>query len=467
MTAKKKKILSTILNKKTTELMDNINSSIDIDSRLFTQDIKVTESHALALKKLNILTESELKKIQLGLKKIKNLHQKNKIKFTKDNEDIHMNIESILHNLIGETASKIHTGRSRNDQVAADTRLWVMESSNILKKEIKSLMKIILMQAKKNQSNIVPGFTHLQVAQPVTLAHHLMAYFEMFKRDISQIDFVIKLTDENPLGSAALAGSNYNLDTNLMNKKLGFSKSKQNSLDAVSDRDFCIYFLQALSLISLHLGKLSSELILWSSNIFNLFDISKNYSTGSSIMPQKRNPDSLELIRGKSNIVRNQSTNLLNVLSNLPLTYFKDLQEDKKIIFESYDDTILCLRVLSEVLKESRFITDNTIQICEKNFASATDLADYLVMKKKINFRNSYKIIAEIVNYAQLKNKSMNDLTLDEFRKFHKSIDRNIYDYIDIRKSILRKKTNMSTNPNKVSIAIKKASNFLKNHENI
>jgi len=462
MTKKNKKILSTSINKKTSELMDAINTSIDIDSRLFNQDIKVTKAHALALNKLKILSNRELVKIQKGLNTIVKNHSDKKIKFSRENEDIHMNIESLLHSIIGETASKIHTGRSRNDQVATDTRLWVLESCKNLKIQIKLMMKIIIKQSKNNQSNIIPGFTHLQVAQPVTLAHHLMAYFEMFKRDLSQLEFVEKMTDENPLGSAALAGSNYNLDTKLLNKELGFSKSKTNSLDAVSDRDFCVYFLQTLSMVSLHLGKMSSELILWSSNLFDLFSISKNYSTGSSIMPQKRNPDSLELIRGKTNIIRNQSSSLLNVLSNLPLTYFKDFQEDKKIIFDSYDDLKLCINVMTEVLKESSFNANKGLKICEDNFASATDLADYLVLEKNISFRDSYKIIASIVNYAQSNKKNMNQLSLGEFKKFKHTIDRNIFQYIDIKNSVTRKKTPMSTNPKKVIKVIKEAENFLK-----
>ena len=462
MVLKRKKILSTSINKKTSKLMDSINTSIDVDSRLFSEDIAVTKAHALALKKLKIISNQELIKINKGLDKIVNLHTNKKIKFSRENEDIHMNIESLLHSIIGNTASKIHTGRSRNDQVATDTRLWVLKSCKNLKKKIKFLMKDILNQAKINQSNIIPGFTHLQVAQPVTLAHHLMAYYEMFKRDLSHLEFVEQMTNENPLGSAALAGSNYNLDIRLLNKELGFKESKKNSLDAVSDRDFCVYFLQSLAMVSLHLGKMSSELILWSSNVFNLFEISKNYSTGSSIMPQKRNPDSLELIRGKSNIIRNQSSSLLNVLSNLPLTYFKDFQEDKKIIFDSYDDLILCIEVLSEIIKESKFNKINGYKICEDNFASATDLADYLVLEKKITFRDSYKIIASIVSYAQTNKKNMSQLTLQDFQKFNKKIDQGIFKYIDIKNSVTRKKTTMSTNPSKVAQAIKKAEKFVK-----
>ncbi|MAV82001.1 MAG: argininosuccinate lyase [Pelagibacteraceae bacterium] len=461
MAEKNKKILSTRINNKTSQLMESINSSIDIDSRLFNEDIEVTRAHAAALHKLKILSNSELIKINKGLNKISKLHKSGKIKFNKSNEDIHMNIEFFLYKIIGETASKIHTGRSRNDQVSADTRLWVLRSCKKLQKQIKKLMSEIVKKSRSYQNNLIPGFTHLQVAQPVTLAHHLLAYYEMFKRDLTQIDFVEKATNENPLGSAALAGSNYDLDINLLNKELGFTYSKKNSLDAVSDRDFCIYFLQSISLINLHLGKLSSELILWSSSQFNLFKISNKYSTGSSIMPQKRNPDSLELIRGKANLTRNQSSNFLNVVANLPLTYFKDFQEDKKIVFDSYDSTKLCLEVITEIIKESKFNTENSLAICDDNFASATDLADYLVVKKKLPFRESYKIIASIVKFAQNNNKTLAKLSLNEFKKFYSKIDQEIYNYIDISKSIFRKKTPMSTNPKKVELAIKRAERFL------
>ena len=461
MVTKNKKILSTSINKKTSLLMESINSSIDTDSRLFNQDLSVTKAHALSLHKLKIINKVEYNKIQNGLEKINKLYKLKKIKFSRQNEDIHMNIESLLHEIIGDTAYKIHTGRSRNDQVAADTRLWVIESSNKLKKELLFLMNRIIIQAETNYNKIIPGFTHLQVAQPVTLGHHLLAYYEMFKRDLEHLDFVISAANENPLGSAALAGSNYNIDTNLVNKVLGFNKSKKNSLDGVSDRDFCVYFLQATSMVSLHLGKFSSELILWSSNLFKFFDISKNYSTGSSIMPQKRNPDSLELIRGKTNIIRNKSMDLMNMLSNLPLTYFKDFQEDKKIIFDTYDDLTLCLQVLSEVIKESKFTTNHALKICEENYASATDLADYLVIEKRIAFRESYKIIASIVDYAQKQKKSMHEIELEEFKKFNKNIDKNIYHYIDIQKSVLRKKTSMSTHPSRVKQAIKNAKSYI------
>ena len=273
--------------------MDEFNSSIDIDQRLIEEDILVTQAHVSALVNLKIISKIEEKKIHQGLNEILNDYQKGKIKFSKKNEDIHMNVEYFLHQKIGEIALKIHTGRSRNDQVATDTRLWTKKSAKEIQKLIQTLMCSILNQAEIHQETIIPGFTHLQVAQPVSLAHHLLAYLEMFKRDLDYFDFSIQGSDENVLGSAALAGSNYLLDQNLLNKKLGFSKSKQNSMDGVSDRDFCMYFLHACSMTSIHLGKLSSELILWSSNLVGLFKVHEEYSTGSSIMPQKRNPDSL------------------------------------------------------------------------------------------------------------------------------------------------------------------------------
>ena len=458
---KKSKILSTTINKNTTTLMDDFNSSIDIDKRLIEEDIAVTSAHVKALTKLKIISKKEALTIQKGLISILNDHKKGKLKFSKKNEDIHMNVESFLYEKIGEVANKIHTGRSRNDQVATDTRLWTIKASKNLKDEIKKLMKYLLDQAQTNEKTIIPGFTHLQVAQPITLAHHLIAYLEMFKRDLDYFDFCKEKTDENVLGSAALAGSNYNLDLNLLNKNLNFTKSKNNSMDGVSDRDFCMYFLHASSLTATHLSKLSSELIIWSSNFMKLFNISNQYSTGSSIMPQKRNPDSLELIRAKTNTIRIKSLEFSNIISNLPLTYFKDFQEDKRIIFDCYDELLSCLKVMQDVIKKSNFEQSVGRDINNNYYATATDLADYLVIEKKITFRDSYKIIADIVSYAQQHNKNLSEIKIDEYQKFQKVIDKNIYKYIDVDKSLSRKKTSMSTNPKEVSRMIKKYLKFL------
>ena len=459
---KKSKILSTTINKNTSTLMDDFNSSIDIDKRLIEEDIAVTSAHVKALTKLKIISKKEALTIQKGLISILNDHKKGKLKFSKKNEDIHMNVESFLYEKIGEVANKIHTGRSRNDQVATDTRLWTIKASKNLKNEIKKLMRSILDQAQTNEKTIIPGFTHLQVAQPISLAHHLIAYLEMFKRDLDYFDFCKEKTDENVLGSAALAGSNYNLDLNLLNKNLNFTKSKNNSMDGVSDRDFCMYFLHASSLTATHLSKLSSELVIWSSNFMKLFNISNQYSTGSSIMPQKRNPDSLELIRAKTNTIRIKSLEFSNIISNLPLTYFKDFQEDKRIIFDCYDELLSCLKVMQDVIKKSNFEQSVGRDINNNYYATATDLADYLVIEKKITFRDSYKIIADIVSYAQQHNKNLSEIKIDEYQKFQKVIDKNIYKYVDVDKSLSRKKTSMSTNPKEVSKMIKKYLKFLK-----
>ena len=458
---KKSKILSTTINKNTSTLMDDFNSSIDIDKRLIEEDIAVTSAHVKALTKLKIISKKEALTIQKGLISILNDHKKGKLKFSKKNEDIHMNVESFLYEKIGEVANKIHTGRSRNDQVATDTRLWTIKASKNLKNEIKKLMRSILDQAQTNEKTIIPGFTHLQVAQPISLAHHLIAYLEMFKRDLDYFDFCKEKTDENVLGSAALAGSNYNLDLNLLNKNLNFTKSKNNSMDGVSDRDFCMYFLHASSLTATHLSKLSSELVIWSSNFMKLFNISNQYSTGSSIMPQKRNPDSLELIRAKTNTIRIKSLEFSNIISNLPLTYFKDFQEDKRIIFDCYDELLSCLKVMQDVIKKSKFEQSVGRDINNNYYATATDLADYLVIEKKITFRDSYKIIADIVSYAQQHNKNLSEITIDEYQKFQKVIDKNIYKYVAVDKSLSRKKTSMSTNPKEVSRMIKKYLKFL------
>ena len=458
---KKSKILSTTINKNTSTLMDDFNSSIDIDKRLIEEDIAVTSAHVKALTKLKIISKKEALTIQKGLISILSDHKKGKLKFSKKNEDIHMNVESFLYEKIGEVANKIHTGRSRNDQVATDTRLWTIKASKNLKNEIKKLMRSILDQAQTNEKTIIPGFTHLQVAQPISLAHHLIAYLEMFKRDLDYFDFCKEKTDENVLGSAALAGSNYNLDLNLLNKNLNFTKSKNNSMDGVSDRDFCMYFLHASSLTATHLSKLSSELVIWSSNFMKLFNISNQYSTGSSIMPQKRNPDSLELIRAKTNTIRIKSLEFSNIISNLPLTYFKDFQEDKRIIFDCYDELLSCLKVMQDVIKKSKFEQSVGRDINNNYYATATDLADYLVIEKKLPFRDSYKIIADIVSYAQQHNKNLSEIKIDEYQKFQKVIDKNIYKYVDVDKSLSRKKTSMSTNPKEVSRMIKKYLKFL------
>ena len=462
MATKKNKILSTSINKKTSQLMEGFNSSIKIDQRLIEEDIAVTKAHVDNLNKLGTLSNKELNKIHKGLSSIQNEYQIGKLKFTKKNEDIHMNIEFFLFQKIGDTALKLHTGRSRNDQVATDTRLWVMKSSKILQAKIKNLMSSILKQTKIHQDTIIPGFTHLQIAQPVLLSHHLLAYLEMFKRDLDYLTFCIKGSDENVLGSAALAGSNYSMDTNLLNKKLKFTKSKNNSMDGVSDRDFCMYFLNASSMTAIHLSKLSAELILWSSNLFEMFKVHEEYSTGSSIMPQKRNPDSIELVRSKSNIIRSKAMELSNVISGIPLTYFKDFQEDKKIIFECFDELSVCLDVMNEVIKKSQFNKDKGMHLCNQYFATSTDLADYLVIEKKIPFRKSYKIIAEIVQYAQKNNKNLSQLDIVEFQLFEKLIDKKIYQYVDVKKSLGRKITPMSTNPKNITKNIKKYESFLK-----
>ena len=459
---KKDKILSTSINKKTSSLMDDFNNSIDVDKRLIEEDVLVTKAHVKALYKLKVISKKELIKIDKGLTSILNDNKKGKLKFSKKNEDIHMNVEHFLHQKIGDIALKIHTGRSRNDQVATDTRLWVIKSCKTLQKDIKKLMKDILVQAKKHKETIIPGFTHLQVAQPVLLAHHLLAYLEMFKRDLNYFEFCIEGSDENALGSAALAGSNYSIDADLLNKSLKFKRSKQNSMDGVSDRDFCMYFLNACEMTAIHLSKFSSELVLWSSNLYGMFEVSSEYSTGSSIMPQKRNPDSLELIRSKSNIIRTKGMEFSNIISGLPLTYFKDFQEDKKIIFDSYDELSMCINVMSKVIKKSKFNKTIGKQICDKHFATATDLADYLVIEKNIPFRKSYKIIARIVQYAQANNKNLSELTLYDYKLHEKLIDNRIYQYVDVKKSLMRKKTIMSTNPKNVSNKIKRFEKFLK-----
>ena len=434
MTKKKNnKLLSTSINKKTSSLMEDFNSSIDVDQRLIEEDILVTQAHVSALEKLKVISKNETKKIYQGLNGILNDYQKGKIKFSKKNEDIHMNVEYFLHQRIGDIALKIHTGRSRNDQVATDTRLWTKKSAKEIQELIKMVMRSILNQANKHQETIIPGFTHLQIAQPLSLAHHLLAYLEMFKRDLEYFDFSIHGADENVLGSAALAGSNYQLDQNLLNKKLGFSKSKQNSMDGVSDRDFCMYFLHACTMTSIHLGKLASELILWSSNLAGLFDVHSEYSTGSSIMPQKRNPDAAELIRAKPGRIFGNLLSLMTVLKGLPMTYGKDMQEDKEPIIDTAKNIELCILNMEGMIGDIEPIPEKMMEALQKGFPTATDLADYLVKNLKTPFREAHHLTGKIVKLAETKMTSLENLTLENIQSVVPNADLNILEVLKIK----------------------------------
>ena len=400
---KTNKIWGERMKSKPSYLLTKINASINVDKKLYVQDIKGSIAHCKMLLKQKIIKKTISSKIIKGLKKIEKEIQQKKFKFSEFNEDIHLNIEKRLFEIIGNDAGFLHIARSRNDQVTTDFKLWTIEASKILKFEIKKLIKAILKLAEKNKDVIMPGFTHLKNAQPVLFSHYLLAYVEMFKRDFKKFNNVISNASENPLGSVALAGTSFNIDRNFTSKLLNFEKPTDNSIDGVSDRDYALEFLFVASLCSMHLSRLAEEIILWNSDVINMIKIKDQMLTGSSIMPQKKNPDSAELIRGKTGSVYGNLNSLLITMKGLPLSYFKDMQEDKKPAFETYDVLKLNLKIAKELIEN--ILPNKSImkKFTNDGFTTATDFADYLV-KKGLNFRDAHKKSAKLVNIAEKKN---------------------------------------------------------------
>ena len=399
-------IWNTRIQKKASTLFQKIGSSIDVDKRLYKEDIVGSIAHVEMLFKQKIISFKIKNKIIYGLQKIEKDISKNKFEFNKKYEDIHMNIEKKLFEIIGDEAGYLHIARSRNDQVITDLKIWIKSSTNeintLLDKVIKSTLKI----AEKNIETIMPGFTHLKNAQPVSLAHYFMAYIEMFKRDKRRLINNLESLNENPLGVAALVGTSFNIDRNYTSKKLGFSQPTNNSIDTVSDRDFVLDFLFAISICSMHISRIAEELIIWSSDGFNLINLSDKVVTGSSIMPQKKNPDLLEFLRGKTGSTFGNLFSMLTILKGLPISYFKDMQDDKEIVFKSYDILIDCLKILDEILKNISPNKKRMYALADTGFTTATDLADYLVKNHSMSFRKAYQKTAAIVNFAEKKKKS-------------------------------------------------------------
>ena len=427
--------------KKTSSLFQEIGNSIDIDKRLFIEDIKGSEAHVQMLSKQKIISKKIEKNIINGLKKIKNEILRKKFVFNKKYEDIHMNIENRLEQLIGDDAGYIHTGRSRNDQVITDFKLWIKSSSKDLDLKLSKLIKTILKLANKNIYTIMPGFTHLKNAQPVSLAHYLLAYVEMFQRDKGRYKKNLESLNENPLGVAALTGTSFNIDRNYTSKKLGFSKPTNNSLDTVSDRDFVLDFLFSISVTSMHISRIAEELIIWNSDGFNLINLSDKIVTGSSIMPQKKNPDLLEFLRGRSGISYGNLFSMLTILKGLPLSYFKDLQDDKEIVFKSYDNLIDCLKILNEILKNISPNKKQMLELANSGYITATDLADYLVKSHTMPFRKAYQKTAAIINLAEKKKKKLSDLTLEELKTIEPRLTPDVIKVFDLKNSVNSKKS--------------------------
>ena len=434
-------IWGTRIKDNTSNLFQKIGSSINIDKRLYKEDIAVSIAHVEMLFKQKIITFKIKNKIIYGLNKIEKEISKNKLEFNKKYEDIHMNIEKRLFQIIGDEAGYVHTARSRNDQVIADFKIWIKSANKEINLKLNSLIKTSLKLAEKNIYTIMPGFTHLKNAQAISFAHYLMAYVEMFSRDKKRFNNNLDNLNENPLGVAALTGTSFNIDRYYTTKKLGFNKPTNNSIDTVSDRDFVLDFLYSVSVCSMHISRIAEELIIWNSDAYNLINLSDKVVTGSSIMPQKKNPDLLEFLRGKSGSTYGNLFSMLTILKGLPLSYFKDLQDDKEIVFKSYDTLIGCLKIFEEVVKNLRPNKEQMLKLANNGYITATDLADYLVRNHSMSFRKAYQKTAGIVNLAEKKKKNLNELSLDEMKKIVPGLKDDVFKVFDLKNSVNSKRS--------------------------
>lgn len=419
--------------KETDALVNDFNSSISFDARMYREDITGSIAHAAMLGRQGIIKEHEAEKIIDGLKAILADIEAGQVEFSLENEDIHMNIETILTQRIGDTGKRLHTARSRNDQVAVDFRMYVRKEIQAIIGLILDLEKVLVRKAEANLDTVMPGYTHLQRAQPTTFAHAMMAYANMFKRDVTRLEDCLARMDECPLGAGALATSTYPVDRFQTAQALGFSKPTDNSLDSVSDRDFALEFLSACSILMMHLSRFSEEIILWCSWEFKFVELDDAYSTGSSIMPQKKNPDVTELIRGKTGRVYGDLNTLLVMMKGIPLAYNKDMQEDKEAIFDAVDTLELCLKTVTPMLDTMKTLPANMRRAAAKGFINATDCADYLT-KKGMPFRDAYKLTGCMVSDCISKDKTLEELTLDEFKGYSALFENDIYDAIDLIK---------------------------------
>ena len=422
----------------TDEIMVRFSSSIEFDQRLYPYDIEGSIAHCRMLAKTKIIKKSEADKIVAGLRKILKEFEKGKFKCDENLEDIHMNIEQRLIKLVGPVGGKLHTARSRNDQVCLDARLYLRAEIDEIQELIVQLSRTLLSLAKKHTDTILPGYTHLQRAQPVLLAHHLLAHLEMIQRDRERMSEIRKRVNVMPLGSAALAGTNFPIDRAYTAKLLKFPEISHNSMDAVSDRDFIIEFCSASALLMMHLSRFCEEIVMWSSSEFNFMELSDAFTTGSSIMPQKKNPDAAELIRGKTGRVYGNLMALLTLMKSLPLAYNKDLQEDKEPLFDTVDTVKMSLAVFNGMIKTAKFKMPTVEQLAAEGFLTATDMADYLALKG-IPFREAHEITGKTVALCIKKGKALDQLSLKELKDISKKFDKNIFDYISIERSVQRK----------------------------
>ena len=429
------------IKKNTSSIFQKVGNSIDVDKRLYKEDIIGSIAHVEMLFKQKIISFKIKNKIVYGLNKIKKEITNKKFEFNKKYEDIHINIEKRLFEIIGEDAGFIHTARSRNDQVITDLKIWMKSSTKEINILLDIVIKSVIRAAEKNIYTLMPGFTHLKNAQPVSFGHYLMAYVEMFKRDKKRFINNLDSLNENPLGVAALTGTSFNIDRNYTTKKLGFTKPTNNSIDTISDRDFVLDFLYSISVCAMHISRIAEELIIWNSDAFKLINLSDKVVTGSSIMPQKKNPDLLEFLRGKSGIIYGNLFSMLTVLKSLPLSYYKDLQDDKEIVFKSNDTLQNCLKILDEILKNFTPNKKQMIELANTGYLTATDLADYLVKNHSMPFRKAYKVTANIVNFAEKKKKNLDQLTLAELKKIEPKLSNDVLKVFDLKNSVNSKKS--------------------------
>ena len=456
MENKNKTIWSKRLKGKSSKSFQRIGSSINVDKRLYKQDILASIIHTKMLIKQGIIPAKDGRKIIIGLKKIKKQIDSGKFIFHEKFEDIHLNIEKKLFKIIGPSAGYMHTARSRNDQVVTDFKLWVKDSTKDILKDISNLMKALIKIAEKNTETVMPGFTHLKNAQPIGFAHYLLAYYEMLKRDKKRFENNLVLLDESPLGSVALSGTSYNIDRFYTAKKLGFKNPTSNSIDSVSDRDFALDFLYVSAVCAMHLSRLAEDLIIFNSDAFKLINFKDSMLTGSSIMPQKKNPDPAELVRGRVGINYGKLNSLLTIMKGLPMSYFKDMQDDKALVFDSYDtlkDTLTMSYELIESLKPSK---ERMLEMANEGYTTATDFADYLVKVKNLSFRESYGISSKLVNFADKNNKRLNQISLNDLRKFYKNLDKSVLKIFDVKNSMNAKNSYGGTSTNNIKKMIKK-----------
>ena len=456
-----KKLWGGRFKQSTNALMETFSASISFDKRLYDCDIEGSIAHCKMLARCKIITTAESNKIIKGLKRILRECDEGRFKFSDSLEDIHMNIENRLREIIGPVAGKLHTARSRNDQVCLDIRLYLRKEIDDIVGEINRLTKTLITIAKKNINHLIPGYTHLQRAQPVLLSHHLLAYVEMMLRDKERFLDAYKRINVMPLGSAALAGTNFPIDRKITAKLLGFPEISHNSMDAVADRDFAAEFCSASALTMMHLSRFCEEVVIWNSSEFGFIELSDSFTTGSSIMPQKKNPDAAELIRGKSGRVFGNLVSLLTLMKGLPLAYNKDLQEDKEPLFDTAETVKVWLTIFTDMMKSAKFIPIAQKELEASGFLTATDLADYLVLKG-VPFREAHELTGKTVAFCLEKDKTLTDLSLAQLRKISKSFDEEVFDHIALQNSVDRKNIYGGTAKNQVRAQITRLTKKLK-----